>query len=103
MTEASHHAPRHIVTLLLEEGSVYPTISCPHDPADETRPCWPHHENGERFSPEMGARDGCVYRDWLEEVGGEALAHPTTVHFELRDAAWRGDHFDFYLGEQVQK
>lgn len=93
--------PEHVVTLLLEEGSVYPTLACPYEPADTTRPCWPHDENGEPYDAERGTRDGCVYRDWMEEIGGEALAHPTTLTFVLREAAWRGDHFDFYLGDQV--
>ena len=100
--ERNEHSapPQHTVRLVIEEG-VYPFIDCPFDPADQSRPCWPHTEFGEPFSAEKGTSDGCVYKDWVENEGIEAFTGKLELSFALAAADWRGDHFDFSIGEQV--
>lgn len=93
-------APSHRVRLVIDQGA-YPHIECPYDPADESRPCWPHDESGEPLSVEQATKDGCVYVDWLDNDGIDAFANPITLTFELASATWSGDGFDFEFGEQV--
>lgn len=92
----------HTVKVLLDQGGVYPTMECGFDPADRLRPCWPHDENGEPFSDEAGAKSGCVYFDWMGEIGGESIVNEVELRFRLGSAVWNDDGFDFELGEVVQ-
>lgn len=90
----------HRVRLVIDQG-VYPFVECPFDAADESRPCWPHDESGEPLSAEQGAKDGCVYVDWMENDGIDCFSNSVTVTFELAAAVWSGDGFDFEFGDPM--
>lgn len=75
------------------------SLICHHDPADPKRPCWPHDEEGVPYPQERGEAVGCVYLDWFDNEGLEALGGETKlVRFDLDDAEWDGDGFTFVLG-----
>src|SRR5688500_9085526 len=78
----------HAVKVLLDCGGYYPTMECTFDPADTKRPCWPHTEYGERFSDEEGTKAGCVYIDWMGELGSESIVGEVHLRFSLGSAVW---------------
>lgn len=91
--------PDHTVTVVIEQDGYHPSIECTFDPADTKRPCWPHNENGEPFDADEGAKAGCVYIDWMGELGSESIVNEVALRFRLGSAVWNDDGFDFELGE----
>jgi hypothetical protein len=73
-------------------------FACPFDADDESRPCWPNHENGEPYTAEAGARFGCNYDSWWGEDGAEMVVGMPPTVFPVVDVSWTGDGFELTLG-----
>lgn len=88
--------PKHTVRVVLD-GGMYPTMICPFDPADTSRPCWEHEESGER----LAVSEMCVYKAWVAQDGPDAFGPAITLVFPLAAAHWDSDHFEFALGDPL--
>lgn len=88
--------PDHTIKLVIDTGDAYVTIACPHDAADETRPCWPHDESGERMGTDEGKAVGCVFSDWIDNCGLEAIAGRVEMTF-VAGPIYGGDFMEFTL------
>jgi hypothetical protein len=98
---SEHNRPNaHTLVFSVEKGWDSWRLVCGFDRTDPERPCWPHTEDGERYSQENGERDGCVYEEWVSEVGTEGF-RDVTLCFDLTEAHWGGDHFQFTVGRLI--
>lgn len=78
-------------------------LTCPADPTDESRSCWPHDENGHRFNAEEGAALGCNLLSWWDELGPEMVVSMPLLRFPIIEADWTGDGFNLFLGVPVSQ
>jgi len=72
-------------------------LRCPFDVADESRPCWPHYENGEPFTAKEAAPIGCNWGEWFGEMDVEMVTEMPETSWPVT-AHWDGDHFTMTLG-----
>lgn len=97
MKENTHNA---IVVVEPEFGIVSYRIDCSWAANDPSRPCWPLNMSGTPYDQADGENQGCVYQDWVENT--ECLTGPeVALRFELGEASWEGDCFQFTLGKLV--
>lgn len=93
--------PSHSVKIEVEPGwGLHLSTICPWDPSNESRPCWPYFETGEKYPVDEAVEIGCVYTDWVDEVGIESFKGPK-ISMELpMFAEWTNDYFEFHIGEE---
>lgn len=60
----------HRYTLVVVDEYVTLEVVCPYRPSDESRPCWPHGEDGE---PDPAPRLDCTYESWVDGIGRDVL------------------------------
>lgn len=60
----------HKMTVHVDDGDLYLGIECPFDAADQSRPCWPHREDG---IPEAAPQPECVYASWVDNLASDEL------------------------------
>lgn len=100
------HMPSHTVHIEIEPGGYSPSVKmmCPWDPRNEDRPCWPYLENGERDDVEHAAEIGCVYIDYVDDIGLEAFDGPAiTLSLPAYVTSWEADYPQFAIGQEPQK
>lgn len=67
-------------------GTFVKAFPCPYPHDDQTRPCWPHDDDGE---PMDAPQPDCTWVGWVEAVGMECMG---TFEFEAPVVAeWVGD------------
>lgn len=100
------YKPSHTVSVDIEPGGFTPSVklTCPWDPRNEERPCWPHDEDGSRYDIEHAADVGCVYIEYVDELGLEAFhGPPITVALPAHVERWEADYPQFVFGQEPQK
>lgn len=100
------HIPTHTVTIEIEPGGYAPTVkvSCPWDPRNQDRPCWPTLENGEPDDVEHAAEIGCVYIDYVDDVGFELFrGAPVILTLPAYVESWETDYPQFVIGQEPQR
>ena len=90
---ASGDNVEHIVQVDFTDGWTSATMVCPYDVTDESRPCWPYDEDGERSRP----GDFCNWTEWFGEGGMDTVVGTVAVHLVVAKAEWDGDSFRFQL------
>lgn len=57
-------------------------VECGYDAADETRPCWPHDEKGQRYEAPSSE---CTYESWIGNADvGDLLYGSVDVEIAVR-------------------
>jgi hypothetical protein len=87
---------KHTITFEWAGDWMEVSMTCPHDPADTTRPCWPYNEQGE---PEPAPQKFCNWREWLDGDGPELIA-PMLIATVPIDGMWDGDSYRFSLASE---
>jgi len=84
-----------VILEAVEGGGPEWRFECGYDAANESRPCWPLHEDESRYDTAEGIREGCIFVPWFEVYDG-AIRNMPTITFDA-EAEWMGDYYDFDL------
>jgi hypothetical protein len=63
---------RHVFNIKCDGGWFWLEIQCPYDKTDETRPCWPHEEDGSLIPAPQA---DCNYIEWNDNQAIEETLH----------------------------
>jgi hypothetical protein len=83
----------HTVTLDVSKGWAGWKMTCQRDRFDQSRRCWPHHEDHAPYTEEeMSRYSPCTLVEWFEESGGvDMIDHLAPVTFDVEVTKWDAD------------